>query len=346
MKSLYYTHVDLLSIAFSTTNLISHHNPSFVVEQTNNTCFGESKFHYHYLIKYKIPLTTKYIIIAKAHLHKKLVKNFSVIQFENEILYNDSFQEIIDNLLDTYEFENLRVNTLDIAIDTCEILTLKFNKKLNNNKLKFDSRYKAYYFGDHESRQLHGCKGAIKFETCYIKTEKDRYNLNSRSRKMRIEHKTNEILLNSKKEYIYPFLSSVLDISKPIYRIEISLKNYNSFFDANKKISIQFDFSKVTDSDYLTSVFNYFSTFNHELILDTHNKIPKFVPIYYNLPAKAKKVNIPYTFIIEKLNKQQNLEHLKAVIEEANQQIEYLSSPDYIPMTSEGINDTFDDLIR
>lgn len=346
MKNLYYTHVDLLSIAFSDTDLISLPNPFFLVEQTNNILLEENKFTYHYLIKYKTPSTSKYIIIGRANLIKKLDKSFSVIQFKNKILYDIDFQEIIDKLVYTYKFENLRVNALDIAIDTCEILTLKFNKNYNKDKLKFDPKYKSYYFGDTEFRRMHGYKGAIKYETFYIKTEKDRYDPNTRNRKMRIEHKSNEIALNSRKDYIYPFLSSKLDIYRDIYRIELSLKNYNSFYNTNTKKTIHFDFGRVTDPIYLTSVFNYFSTFNHELILDTHKNVPKFNPTYYKLPSKAKKDNTPYTFILEKLNKIQKMEHLEAIIKETELQIEYLNNDEYTPLTSEGINDVFDDLIQ
>nr|WP_315240217.1 hypothetical protein [uncultured Flavobacterium sp.] len=346
MVNLYYTHIDLLSIAFSATDLISHHNPFFLVEQTNNILFEEDKFTYHYLIKYKITSTSEYKVIARAHLIKKLDKSFNVIQFTNEILYNIYFQDIIDKLLCTYKFENIRVNTLDIAIDTSEILTLKFNKQYNNGKLKFDPKYKSYYFGDQEFRRMYGYKGAIKNETFYIKTEKDRYDPNSRNRKMRIEHKTNEIALSSHKDYIYSFLSDKLDISKAIYRIELSLKNYNSFYDTNKKRSILFDFSRVTDATYLTSVFNYFSTFSHELILDTHKNVPKFLPTYYKSPPKAKKVNTRYTFIMDNLNKLQMQEHLQAIINEAKSQIEYLNNNQYSPLTSDGINEVFDDLVQ
>lgn len=345
MKNLYYTHVDLLSIAFSETNLISHTNCLFLLEQTNIPS-QEYKFTSHYLIKYKIPSTSEYTIIAKVHWHKKLDKSFSIIQFTNEILYNMYFQDIVDKLLKTYKFENLRVNALDIAIDTTEILTLKFNKLYNKDKLKFDPKYKSFYFGSCELRKENGYKSAIKYETFYIKTEKDRYVQDTRNRKMRIENKSNEIEHNSKKYYIYDFLRSKLDISRDIYRIELSLKNYNSFYDTNKKRSISFDFTRVNDTVYLTSIFNHFSTFNHELILDTHKSVPKFLPTYSNLYPKSKKVNKSYDFILNKLNKIRKQEHFEAVIKEAIYQIECLNRTEYSPLTSEGINDVFDDLIQ
>lgn len=300
----YYTHLDKFEFSFLTKNPTTIYTSLFRLEYTTNK---------DYYFNYKVYYNTH--LIGTFNIQNRLNLEYSYFRFENYVLYSTDFQNIITELIYTYELKNIKVKKMEIAIDTKQPLSLRFVKKYNNDKLTMKKGYKYYYFGDAENRKKYGITDAVKYETIYIKSKCDATKAKQRNRYMRIENKTNEIK-HSEKDYILKYLNvKGLDINKDIYRLELLLTSENTLKNRKTNQTTLIDFTRLTDANYLTAIFNYYSIFNHSQIINTYSDIPLFTPTYGNYtPILKGKRNKE----IENINNELTLNYITANIQKIN----------------------------
>lgn len=297
----YIAHLDKLEFSFSTKN------PTTIITSTFKLEYTTQKDYY---FSYKVYYHNHYI--GKFHITNRLHPDYSYFVFENYVLYSTDFQNIISDLIYTYGLDNIKIKKMEIAIDTNQPLTQRFIKKYNNDMITFNKGYDYYYFGAASNRKKYGLKNAMKYETIYLKSDSDSEK-KPRNKTIRLENKTNEIN-HSNKNYILNCLNiKGLDITKDIYRMELTLTNDNALKNRKTNQTTLIDFTRLTDSEYLTSIFNYYSVFDHSQIIDTYINIPKFTPIYTdNIPVKRGKRSKE----IENINNELALNYITANIDE------------------------------
>ncbi len=299
--TIYHTHLDKFEFSFLTKNLTLVNTSIFKLEYTTNK---------DYLFSYKVYYHTH--LLGRFHISNRLNPDYSYFTFENYILYTSDFQNVILDLINTYDLKNLKIKKMEISIDTNQPLILRFMKKYYDDMITFNKNYDYFYFGAGKNRKKHGLKKAMKYETVYIKSEADKPKT-SRNRIMRIENKTNEINDISNKNYIINYLNNKgLDTNKDIYRMELILTNDNTLKNRKTNQTTIIDFSRLTDSDYLTSIFNFYSVFDHSQIIDTRTSISIFKPEYADsiTVKRGKRSNE-----IEIINNELNFNHIKVNID-------------------------------
>lgn len=323
----YYTHFDKLTLSFTQANFNAI-TSLFLLEATNDVPDYAKDYYSHYAIHYRSTDDGVYTMVAYFHKGLKLHPNILILAFEQRTLYNQNFQDIFDQLRLAFELANLKTNTYEIAIDTNQSLTLRYEKLYMSAKIKMKSNYMSSYSGDHEDRINNGLKKALKYETKYVKPRQKK----SKGRIIKIYHKTNELKTNIyKSAYTLCYLqSNGINISKPIYRMELSGNNNNTFYKAHRNQTIALDLNRLTDSVYLTSVFNHFSVFDHSHIIDTKTGIPAFVITYVDNIPRVFREKDDYNKIIENINENLLIEHYKAIINEYQAKLDELRF-DYCP---------------
>lgn len=333
----YYTHLDKLTLSFTQANFNAT-TSLFLLEVTNDVPDYAKDYYSHYAIHYRLNDDGFYTRVAYFHKGLKLHPNILILAFEKETLYKQNFQDIFDQLRSVFELANLKINTYEIAIDTNEPLTLRYEKLYKSGQIKMKSNYKSAYSGDHEDRVNYGLKKALKYETKYIKPRLKK----SKGRAIKIYHKTNELKTNTyKSAYTSSYLQlNGINMSKPIYRMELNGNNNNSFYKPHRNQTIALDLNRLTDSVYLTSVFNHFSVFDHSHIIDTKTGVPGFVVAYVDNIPRVFKEKDNYNKIIENINENLRIEHYKAIINEYQtklHELTYVYSP---------TDDSYDDIFR
>ena len=140
---------------------------------------------------------------------------YNKVIFFNEALYRPDLNVILFNLVNDYRLENIRVDKIDLSVDTNEPLLKRFSRLYKANSITLQKNYVANNFGSLEDNKIE--------DSIYLKPIEDsRY---SKKPIVRLYNKTKEILINNnKKSYLVDnYLLNGLDIEKQIYRIEVSL---------------------------------------------------------------------------------------------------------------------------
>lgn len=286
------THLDKFHFSFQTDlSILSSYSPNFYFQlpKSKSISLYDRTFIYHREIYYKESFLANPLLIGYLNLKQALDTDYSFISLTNHFLYTNNFQNILDLLICTYNFQNIKIRRLELAIDTNEPILVRF---INNfQKITINKGYYAYRFVGLDEEVNLGYTVAKKYSTIYIKTLKDKQTNKNRHRILRIENKTNE-LKYSKKDYILNYLSDYLNIEKTIYRMELILTNENAFSNSHTKQTVQIDFTRLTDHEYLSSVFNYYNIVRSEKILDTESNVPLFNPLFIDNKPKIKEVKI------------------------------------------------------
>lgn len=330
----YYTHLDKLTLSFTNADFETA-TPDFYLKLTNEVPAYAKDYYTNYAIYLTVSLEDRSVMIGYFHKGLKLHPNILILAFNQEILYNPDFQNIFDNLRSTFALSNLKINTYEIAVDTNQPLTLRYEKSYMSGKIKMKSNYKSSYSGNHEDRLINGSKTALKYETKYVRPKTK----GAKGRIVKIYHKSSELRVNSYKvPYIISYLeSNGLDIKKPIYRMELSGNNNNTFYKAHRSQTIAVDLSRLTDTVYLTSIFNHFSVFDHSQIIDTKTGVPAFMISYVDNIPRIFKEKDDYNQIVENINEEFLKDHYKAILNKYQIKLNELEDENYLGNNSDHI---------
>lgn len=166
---------------------------------------------------------------AKPNRRLKLDKSVVAVEFENSFLYNKQFSEAYFELL---RCEELALafkcfTRIDVAADT--------NQNILNRFEWFDSRKKTYRRnGRLTLKSDEGIDGVLIHPFAF-------YNKSSE-------------LVQSGKEYVRKFHEANLSVGEKVYRAELRLDN-----KLLRNARVKLDHTRISNTEYLLSVFNYFS---------------------------------------------------------------------------------------
>lgn len=287
MNKNYNIHLDKLHITVKTDELkLTQNNFKITLAKTTKD------YNQSYFINYENILIG--VMDYRYTLHSS---NNSLMKFDNAFLYNINFQSILNIFLISLNIHVVEVKNIDIAIDTNYNLIKRFNKIIKSNLLQTYKNYTAYYYGN-EFERLNGNQN---HETKYITTDRKK----KASIFQRIENKSNEIMV-SNKNYILTYLkNNKIDTTKEIFRLELLItsnglkkcktnlfqnldtqniiskfqyKNLEKnehlrYIPVCKTIIFEIDLRRLTETAYLNSIFNKYSKFNHERLVETHHDI-------------------------------------------------------------------------
>jgi hypothetical protein len=271
----YYSHLDKLEYSFQLKSMRTIYIPNFSFKySTNVNDFFKSTYRSHHTISYE-STPGNFQEIGYINSDKITLEGYSYISFANWILNHQSFQDILNQLIESKQFPEIKIKKMEVAIDTTEPILFRYNKKFYfTNDLIFDKGYAHDYYGkgDEKKKLLNNRKsflGLMGNETIYIKCSTDQLTspriIKNKYKFVRLENKTKEIENHSHKNYIIKYLNDHIDTTKTIYRMEISI-DANTLSNTRNKTYTYIDYTRLTDSNYLTSIFNYYSPFNHEMI--------------------------------------------------------------------------------
>lgn len=340
MKPKYHTHIDTLHLSFDNIDSRNYFNSASNIYKIHQTA---TMLNYTYSFNVYSTINNEFILFASIYHQSTVVKNYSKITMENYALYCPTWSNILNQLI--YDLQlDISIRKMEIAIDTPKNILKKLHTVyMNSNKLIIkDSRYDWDNYGKTKFVKSQGYKKYFN-NTATQKLFNDKTSTNSQFD--RFENKTNEINQSSHKYYILDYLSDHFDTSTSIFRYEKTLffedltyknpvylnvdsgetitKHYYeklnnalkyNFIPGTEYSKMEIDFSRLEDPDYLTSLFNHFSLFNHEIILDTYKKTPHFKPKY------VKHFNIvkPSSRSITIANSKQSITDIKAEYERIN----------------------------
>jgi len=313
MSRKYHCHIDFIHLSFQTVDfryfndIESNH---YKVKQIT----GHKDYHNTYIIYFTPNTSSQASVLARVNLKHATQHEYSTITLTNEALHSLNWLDVLNTFI--YDFKlNVRIRKIELATDTNTNILKKIynNYKRGNIKIK-KKKYEFNNFGRTKNIFMHTLK--YYFENLATQKLYDDTSTN-RSCFDRFENKTQELIDKNHKKYILPYLSQYLDTEKTVYRFEktifyedLSYSNavYVSeitgetlsqhFYDkllATEKMNyikhfetsvLDIDFGRLMDSDYLISIFNHFTIFNHEIILDTFKSKSKFRAKY------TKKYNI------------------------------------------------------
>ncbi|MBC5836015.1 hypothetical protein G6N05_14110 [Flavobacterium sp. F372] len=316
-------HLDLLQLSFDTNSFDENNISNFIIEQIKPS----KGYNKTYTIN-RYDNNSKFFI-GFINIGLLQYTNYSYVHFDNKIFYRNDFQNILNDFLHSYNLKkNAKVRKIDICINTNKNLLISFTKNIESIE---SSIIKDYIIDSYKREYVNINKGFVNIMNCklnkkkssdliknvidittiYLHSKKDSFkNLcnkdidskQPRKRFMRIENKSN-VLKEINKPYILEYYKSlsVLNINKPIYRIELGLtfenslkkttskwisKNndsdiltdnkYNRLPEYSKKEytkqnidnSIIIDLSRLTDEVYLYSLFNYFKIADTNCLID------------------------------------------------------------------------------
>ena len=287
----YVINIDKLKLIFNNKDIELLNKSFFTIERLKDITSHQQ----NYLIKHKeqpiFYLSNK----------ERFRPDYSKITLLNQFLYNNSFNDILNLFIETYNITDFYITDIEISINTNKKLTRNYYNYFNKNEIELLDNYKSFSYLPSELRFTN----IVKNDTIYIKKLKSPINI-------RIENKTKEIKEHSKKHYILDYYNNKgLSIIKDIYRLEMRLdlidlrKNsrytkYQSEQDYSKIISLRefkkldyltqstynkislrkdyiIDTKQLCNESYLLSLFDYFKTFNYDKIIKTNIPINKLI---------------------------------------------------------------------
>lgn len=305
----YHIHLDKLELSFKTI-------PFLDSKYFNSSEYHISKiktdidYHDSYEVLYLPSNATKSMTLCYINIKHRLTISHSCICMTNKALYTANWLTVLQHLLHNLNLPSLHIKKMEIAIDSNIKFPLKYCTKYLNDKIYYNANYtNNEYHGKMEYKKL-SKKTVADLETYYIKSNKKKGCYD------RIENKTQE-LIHSQKNYIATYLGKYIDTSQPIYRfektifsddmsysntkyiedsgVEISNYMYNKMSEANKLDYNKFvevkhmniEISQLQNSNYLTSIFTHFATFNYDAII----KLPQshFKVEYVSQLKESKK---------------------------------------------------------
>jgi hypothetical protein len=337
----YHTHIDSLKLSFNTIDSLN-----FVHSKSNNYMIKpiSSKLNYRYSYDIYAYLGNRMIRFASIDLLHSARPIYSVLELANEALYYPCWSNILNQIV--YDFKlDITIRKLELAIDiNTNILKKLHTIYMKSNKLIInDLRYDFDNYGKTKFVKAQGYKHYFNnTATQYLMNDKTQ----TRCQYDRFENKTNEINQSSHKPYILDYLAQHLDINKTVFRFEktlffedlsysnkiylntstgeiLSKHHYKKLHDAFKSGYIEsieyskmdIDFNKLEDHSYLTSLFNHFALFNHEIIIDTYTNTPHFKANYVKHYSIVKPNNRSITIA----NSKQHIDIFKAEFDRINQ---------------------------
>lgn len=265
------------------------------------------------------------VLYGVIDLSYRFIADYSMMYVLNPTLYTIGWSDALNDIIYHLGLSHVQMREIELSIDTNQPIIKRFVKKMLAKEIVFKETYKASYYGTWDDVYKYGYEEAKFHNTQYIMPLKDSKRINKHNYD-RFESKSNEIFNHSGKHYINRYLSKYLDVDRPVYRLEktlyrrdlsyrdvvyvdittgrmISKSTYNRLCDIDKrryrihsKTSIlDVDLSRLEDSKYITSIFNHFSVFNSEIVLDTYKNVPlydaKYVKEYKAVTPKAKKTS-------------------------------------------------------
>ena len=309
----FYINIDLILLNFNNKNIEFKSNNLFRFETLNRCQNGyyNSTILVYYL---NIPFAT----ISHENLNDRYNSQIKVV---NRQLYIHGFSSILIHLLSHMEIDTYSVARFENSINTNLDLVSKFYSYFKTDKRIGLLNIKEGYY----DMSITNCKDRVRninhnLDSVYLKRK-------GKAVSTRIENKTNEVaikIIRDKKDksYIIQSYSNVLDIAKPIYRIEQSIdfkklrnetarhcysklgnpfvcigkREYNTLSPYMKrqyqlvesKLPKTFDLSLLEDRDFLLSFFVQFSVFDYTRLLG--NVKPKLLTIHNLKPMHTVSV--------------------------------------------------------
>lgn len=313
--------IDKLELTF-TGNIPLISNSSTPNINGNKMCFHYDQ---HWYIEHQFGGTKMYKHIADLYfddnkigeflfLHRKRYMKPELInfKFENNVLYQKNYHELIDTIIEVLKLEFLYISHIDIAVDC-----------IDHNLMKYVNNYLFRTENGKEYNTRH--KGKVKRENILTNVDSKMLwgNINS-DKYIKIYNKTAEIENNNNiKKYITEcwLANGMLTENKSVERFELTLK---------QKHAKLLDYNKLSDSDYLASIMQTHckNFFDFEQTFKNHGKKRKrnVTPINFkgfNTVLLSKfKYESKNTLHNEKVKlKQLYFEYLLA---------EYIASDDYV----------------
>jgi hypothetical protein len=267
------------------------------------------------------------VLFGIVDLSYRFIADYSMMYILNPTFYTVGWCSALNDIIYHVGLSHVRIREIELTLDTNQPIVKRFVKKMLSKEIIFKKTYKASYYGTWDDVYKYGYEEAKYHNTQYVMPLKNSKRISKRNYD-RLECKSNEIFNHSSKHYINHYLSKYLDVDRPVYRFEktlywndLSYKNivyvditagrmiskatYNRLCDSDKRryekqtetSALDIDLSRLEDSKYVTSIFNHFTVFNHETILDTYKNVPlyvaKHVKQYKAVTPKAKKPNAP-----------------------------------------------------
>lgn len=312
----FYINIDLIIMNFNNKNIEFISDNTYRFERLVRC---QNDYYYSTIIVYycNIPFAT----ISHENLKDKYNSQIKVV---NRQLYINGFSSILIQLLHHMRIDSYSVARMEISINTNMDLVSKFYSYFKTDKRIELLKIKTGYY----DMSITNCTDRTRNinhhnDTIYLKKK-------GRAVATRIENKSNEVaikIIRDKKDktYVLQSYSNVLDISKPVYRMEqtidfkklrnetarhcyaqlgnpficIGKQEYNRLSPYKKrqyqlvesKLPKVFDLTLLEDRDFLLSFFVEFSVFDYSRLLG--NVKPKLLTIHNLTPMHT--VTIPTT---------------------------------------------------
>lgn len=285
--------IDKLKISFNNENkeLTDNHGFKFLLQPDNKYSLTHQK---NILIKYN---DIDFCFL----LHKNRLKpSYSRITLLNKVLYTCNFVDILNKFLSHFNIQSYKVSDLEISINTNKKLTRNFYNHYFKKNIILNKGYTSKSYLPTENR----FNDIVNRDTIYLKKSV------KSPIEMRIENKTNEIKEHSKKQYILSYYSDKgLSTINDIYRLEIiidftRLRNGSRYIKYQNKLFIgdiitineysklsyhsqknynkvslfnpyEIDINRLTSESYLLSLFDYFTIFNYQRLVNPTIAIEK-----------------------------------------------------------------------
>ncbi|MCF8380090.1 MAG: hypothetical protein K9H49_10965 [Bacteroidales bacterium] len=237
------------------------------IEVENFTLFQDVKFRSkQYRISYELHYQLNGKAINFGHLswnNKIRERDINLICFDisNYLFYQDEIdiEAIRSDLLKTFKLEHNNYHHFEICLDTNYDIIRNFERRYKNRK--------KYYFKS--------CNRIDKSTLKILGYERDRligeqfiFKSHSYKEVFRFYNKSLELASNNKKSYLYDyFVRNGLDITKPIYRIEISMS-----WKSDKRPFVNLDINNFTNNYRLKRILNEYIRMYLDFRIIDHNK--------------------------------------------------------------------------
>lgn len=233
----------------------------------NFTLLQDVKFrNKQYRSAYKLLYWTNGKLINFGHLswnHKMLDHDINLLclDISNSLFYQDdiSIESIRSDLLETFKLQHNNYHIFDICLDTNYDIIRNFEKRYKNRK--------KYYFKSCNSIDKSTLK-ILGYERDRLIGEQFLFKSPSYKEVFRFYNKSLELATNNHKSYIYEyFVRNGLDISKPIYRIEISMS-----WKSDKRPFVDLDINNFTYNYRLKRILNEYIRMYLDFRIIDHNQ--------------------------------------------------------------------------
>lgn len=308
-------HIDTLHLSFDT---IDHRNYFHVKSNYYTILPITTKIDYSLSFEIYTMLNNETIHFATLHHLNSNLPKYSTLTLINYSFVHSSWSNILNHIIFDLHLD-ISIRKMEIAIDTNKNILKKLHTVYmkTDNLLINDSRYDFDNYGKTKFVKSQGYKNYFNHTaTQYLANTKTE----TKSQYDRFENKRNEIDQQSNKYYIDKYLLPYFDTTLPYFRWEKTLffedltytnpvyintstgetlSNYMwtklpnaikySYEKSIEYSKLDIDFSQLENPDYLISLFNNFSLFNHDVVFDTYKNAPHFKRTY----VKKYKVVTP-----------------------------------------------------